>query len=582
MTAPTDPAHVRTHQASTARFTSRHHPLRALLVGLVVLLVTSLLPQPAPAESRLPDAIADLARELQAHPPGPGDSPDRDTEDDQQIDPSSVGAGLDALIARAEGLRPRKRNAAASAARGREALARAASVYASGTRGPDADHIAETLDHLAQATTAFQTAARQLGRNRAAGTANEIAIESVVLAAEAVQPIIGLAADAGVRPRKVRRWQRALDQALDLLAAGDTDGAVGGIGQTYADASSSITFDVELFEQNLRDTFDGETVGYTYAIGVAGALVAEDGVGQAQTAPDSAAPQHANKQVQVASVSKTLTAILVLRLMADAGVAPDDLIHPYLPGNWVLGDGMEQVTFRQLLTHTSGFKQLANSLPDGSGAGHTYEGLQTFVGFDLTAGDGPYSYLYTNLNFSLLRVLASGLMGIDPVDYPEFEGGTLTAAAFAINLESVYSGIGVPASCTPTDPVPTLMYQWPLDGVSNGAESSDKVLECGAYGFFISARQLTQVLSNLRYTENLLSESQLDQMRDELLGLQSWNGAQGTYLGHGGQWNPGMQSCVMMFPISVDVSITVNSIGGNYPSPCNVARTAFDTAWVAT
>ena len=494
---------------------------RPLVLALLLALAAALLPA-AGAQARtapLPREIADLARRLETNPPREGDKPDQPT------DYTAVATAPSPADAR---------------------IAREAEAVLRGSR-----------------------------EDRSA-----VSAEAVQAAADLTVVLIDRAREVGITSRQLRGAQRHLDLGLDLLARGDHDGAAGEIGDAYADASSTVTFDVDTFEQNLRDAFDGEAVGYTYAIGEAGVIVAEDGVGEARTAPDSPAPQYANKQVQVASVSKTLTAILILRLMEETGVQPADLIAPYLPGNWTLGDGMDQVTFEQLLTHTSGFKQLANSLPSGT-LGHDYAGLQTMVGLDLTAGDGPYTDLYTNLNFSLLRVLAAGLMGIDPVDYPEFEGETLTASAFAIYLDSVYGSIGVPTSCTPTDATPTLMYQWPLDGATPGGESSDKVLTCGAFGFFISAHELVGVLSNLRYSENLISEDQLDVMRDGLLGLQSWSGDHGTYYGHGGQWNPGMQSCVMMFPIAVDVAITVNSIGGSYPSPCTVARIAFDDAWVA-
>ena len=289
------------------------------------------------------------------------------------------------------------------------------------------------------------------------------------------------------------------------------------------------------------------------------------------------AAQHANKQVMVASVSKPLTAILTLRLLADTGVGVDTPIAQWLPSNWTLGDGQDAITFAQLMTHTSGLKQL-------NPTGVDYASLRSLVATDLLNGDGPYPYSYSNVNFALLRVLAAGLMGIDPVDYTEFESGPLTAAAFELYAQSVYGGIGVPASCSPTDPQPTLMYQWPLDGVSNGSESSDKVLVCGGYGFFISARQLAQVLVNLRYTDNLISDEQFDLMRDELFGFSPTNsgvGAYGPYYGHGGKWNPGMQSCVTIFPIEVEVAVTVNSIGGDYAAPCTEARIAFNNAWVA-
>jgi hypothetical protein len=37
----------------------------------------------------------------------------------------------------------------------------------------------------------------------------------------------------------------------------------------------------------------------------------------------------------------------------------------------------------------------------------------------------------------------------------------------------------------------------------------------------------------------------------------------------------------MAFPIVVEASLLINSVGGSYPYQCTVLRNAFDNAWVA-
>lgn len=557
---------------------------RAVIVVLTVALAVALL-SPAPAEGAvtgphqpLPPGVAELASALAGQQPDPDDRNLDDTAADPAPDPADAHRRLAALsdsvadlAARADA--PIRAGLRAAAA----ALAEAAEILTAGSDAHDTAHLSRTFDQIRLAVDALDDV-RDAGDRRATRVIDRGRIGSAEVVRDLAAPLVAHATEVISDEQVSDGIARAFDAGVDALATGDAGGAIDAIGETFADVSSQLVFDIELFEQNLRGAFDGEAVGYTYAIGANGTIVAEDGVGEARTAPDTAAPQHADKQVMVASVSKPLTAILVLRLMEETGVQPGDLIAPYLPSYWTLGNGMDAITFEQLLTHTSGLKQLATTFPDGT-FGNDYASLRELLAEDLSEGDGPYGYVYSNLNFALLRVLTAGLMGIDPVDHPEFESANLTASAFEIYLESVYHPLGVDTHCYATDPTPTLMYEWPLDG-SAGGESSDKVLICGGVGFFISAHDLAGVLSHLRYTEDLISHAQFEVMLDGELGINAATGQHGTYHSHGGTWLAGMQSCVMMFPIPVDVAITVNSIGGNYPAPCTVARNAFDDAWI--
>ena len=160
--------------------------------------------------------------------------------------------------------------------------------------------------------------------------------------------------------------------------------------------------------------------------------------------------------MHVASVSKTLTAIIVQRLLEENGLTPEATVAPYLPSNWVRGAGVETLTFKDFMTHRSGFGQ--------KGAGNSYQSLRDAIAMDV----GSTSKSYKNANFGLMRVLVAGLMGIDPVDYPEFASDVLTASAFLIYAKSVYSSIDVEVDCKPNDDTPTVLYNFPDDGSSPG------------------------------------------------------------------------------------------------------------------
>jgi D-alanyl-D-alanine carboxypeptidase len=67
-------------------------------------------------------------------------------------------------------------------------------------------------------------------------------------------------------------------------------------------------------------------------------------------------PMRAGDSFQIGSTTKTFTAVLVMRLVAQGKIALDDPISKHLPG--LLPDG-RQITIRELLSHTSGLYDFA-------------------------------------------------------------------------------------------------------------------------------------------------------------------------------------------------------------------------------
>ena len=370
-----------------------------------------------------------------------------------------------------------------------------------------------------------------------------------------------------------QRAQSALNQLNYALASDWFDDSLGF-------AADTITFDIELFESNVIAAMSGEAVGWALSITFDGHTYnGGHAEGEARTAAEigPVVPQSPNKDMHVASVSKTLTTIVTLRVLQDLGLTPDEKVAPYLPGDWVLGDGVDDLTFRDFMTHESGFAQ------QGVG-GSSYSGLQTLIAEDV----GATNWDYSNANFGLMRVAVAGLLGIDPVDYPAEEPDVLTAAAFLVVAHALYGSIGVSVDCAATDASPTIQYNFPDAGAA-GYEEPDRLLSCGGYGWFINANELTGVMATLRYTQKLLSTDMREEMFDGFLGLMDpadWSvvtGDFGVYQMHGGDWYHGageLHSCVVAFPIVVEAALLINSERGAIPYQCSVLRDAFDNAWV--
>jgi CubicO group peptidase (beta-lactamase class C family) len=109
---------------------------------------------------------------------------------------------------------------------------------------------------------------------------------------------------------------------------------------------------------------------------------------------------------RIGSISKTLTAALVLRLRDEDRLALDDPLHRHLPGNAV-----GRLTVRQLLAHAGGLRR--------EPGGEWWERAPGVPVDDLLAGLTPdhaalpayQTYHYSNLAYGLLGALAERLTG---------------------------------------------------------------------------------------------------------------------------------------------------------------------------
>jgi len=111
--------------------------------------------------------------------------------------------------------------------------------------------------------------------------------------------------------------------------------------------------------------------------------------------------------MHVASLSKILTAIAMTKLLGDLGISPSTAIIDYLPAYWVKGPNVQNITFFDLLAHTSGLAfNNANSRSD-----FAWMKAQIEVG---TYCHGAYSY--QNLNYGLCRILLATVNRDVPVD----------------------------------------------------------------------------------------------------------------------------------------------------------------------
>jgi CubicO group peptidase (beta-lactamase class C family) len=343
------------------------------------------------------------------------------------------------------------------------------------------------------------------------------------------------------------------------------------------------SFDYNVFAANIEAAMDGNAIGYAYAINLLGQSVITGADGAAQTPVDGDIDQTASKRMTVASISKTVTAVAVLQLLEKNGLTIDDPIAPWLPSDWTLGLNIVDLTFRHLLTHRSGYANW--------GTGGSWASLQSMVASN--QADAAAEWDYENNNYALFRVIIPALWiaTMDNNNYPELNEGLAALMYIAYVQLHIFDPIGVnQAMCMNngnSDPV--LLYDVNNPNVA-GWETGDYGLNCGAYGWNLSAIDLAAFMAHIRYNDDILSPASRELMDEYFLGWRNpddWGtgtvGEHGVYYAHGGKWQKGgreFQGCIMKFPIHVEAVLLINSSENFSGEKCGLLRQAFDDAYV--
>jgi CubicO group peptidase (beta-lactamase class C family) len=328
------------------------------------------------------------------------------------------------------------------------------------------------------------------------------------------------------------------------------------------------------YADKLEARLKNRSVGYSFTVtGGNGNLMVSRAGGDARRAPDSARKMTADDKFNVASVSKTITAAAVMKLLNQKNITVDTAVRAYLPPNWKIGPAFETVTFRNLLTHNSGIRCEAEV---------TYANLKACV----EKGINPPSKAtqsYNNSNYALFRLIIPRLSGY-PI-LPGIEESKL-AAMYANQYadyvrKNVFAPIGLSGiDLKPAASSPALAYQFPSP-VQAGESFGDMTETSASRGWNMSSKQLAIFLHNLLYTEKIVPRTVSQLMKSEQLGLWKAKATDARLLDyeHGGYY-PGnrnggeMNTLIANFPNGVNVAIIVNSQFGPGMSIADAARAA--------
>ena len=338
------------------------------------------------------------------------------------------------------------------------------------------------------------------------------------------------------------------------------------------------------YADKLEARLKNRSVGYSFTVtGGSGNLMVSRAGGDARRAPDSARKMTADDKFNIASVSKTITAAAVMKLLNEKNITVDTAVRAYLPPTWKIGPAFETVTFRNLLTHHSGIRCETEV---------TYENLKACV----AKGINPPSKAtqsYNNSNYALFRVIIPRLAGYPILpNVDQSKHSAMYASQYADYVrKNVFAPIGLSGiDLKPITSNPALAYQYPSP-VQAGDSFGDMTETSASRGWNMSSKQLAIFLHNLLYTEKILPRAVSQRMKKEQLGLWKANETDARLIDyeHGGYYpgksatgslfNKGeMNTLIANFPNGVNVAIIVNSQFGPGLSIAAAAREAMKEA----
>ncbi len=331
--------------------------------------------------------------------------------------------------------------------------------------------------------------------------------------------------------------------------------------------------DVNAFGEAFHAAIKDNVAGYALRIGKNGQTIYTLQWNWAQTPSDSSLGWSPGRRMHIASVSKLMTAIAMVDLLEQKNISYDAKIINYLPTYWQKGPNIDDITFRQLLTHRSGFSTGTSS--------SNYQFMKARVAAGFSSGMNG-SYDYENMNFGLCRILIAVINGninkttMFPVFINDVAWDIVTINAYTQYVDQkVFSPAGVSGPSLGKPNNPARAYAWPVGG---GWNSGDLKSMAGGAAWHMSINELLAVMHTYRRTNKIVPPSKAQTALDAGFGVDRiTTTSAGKLYGKNGLWRDGNQrteqSDVLFMPDGMDIAVFTNSpIGPNAASLRNLVR----------
>ena len=312
---------------------------------------------------------------------------------------------------------------------------------------------------------------------------------------------------------------------VDLHEAGD------GLDEPGVPPPSGLLYhlDVEGLGRDLRRLLNPCLTGYSLQLRQYGRTLLDQQSNAARTPADGRVDWTSNVQMHVASVSKLITAMALTKVLHSRNISPDARILPWLPKYWHKGPGVDRLTFRHLLTHTSGLVLLNE--PGQS----DFLFMKEQIALGTVGAPG-----YRNMNYGLCRILISTIDA--PFLFDLIPGATdaywdlATIRYYARYVsDNVFAPAGVVSTLAHTDDY-ALAYQFPPK--ARGMHSGDLSTMSGGIGWHLSVDDLLRVMAAFRRWGVIVDPARAQTMLDRAFGLdRKWDTPLGRIYAKGGFWS---------------------------------------------
>jgi CubicO group peptidase (beta-lactamase class C family) len=325
---------------------------------------------------------------------------------------------------------------------------------------------------------------------------------------------------------------------------------------------------LKAFTDNLHAALKNDVIGYAMRLRQNGSTVETLEWNWAQTPSDGSVGWTPGRQMHVASVSKLITAIAMTKALDDHGISYDAKIVDHLPAYWHKGPNVQNISFRNLMTQTSGF---------ATAHGETdYETMLHAVAFGVFTGPPAANYVghyrYENMNFGLCRILIAIINGNvnKNLIWPDAFWDFATISSYAAYVKAHVLTPSGAAGATLAHPAgAALAYRFPANG--NGWNSGDLSAVCGGAGWHLSIDELLNVMGTFRRKGTIMSPAKAQGLLDNGFGIDVIQGtAAGTLYNKNGLWEDASdasarveQALAYFLPENMELAVFVNSPVGN-------------------
>jgi Beta-lactamase len=350
--------------------------------------------------------------------------------------------------------------------------------------------------------------------------------------------------------------------------------------------------DIKSFGDKLSRVYSDSAVGWALTIWKNGKPLYDKSGGFKITPSDYldsiGLPFLLTTKIHVASLSKTITAIAIAKLVDQKKLNWNDKVKSFLPSYWRFHPIFEDLTILELLSMKSGIDGPLDALSSKT------DSLRRIM----EKGPNPDKrgkFNYSNTSYGLLRIIiayASGYKELQP-SVDSLVVGIITANLYKEYVNKyLFEPAGInSANCEITDKEPALQYPFPYDNEAGELTGTSKYLEngnlseyAGGFGWYLSSIETAKFINATFVKKNILSKDSLKGLFNIGFPFRIRRNLHGEHFGSGGDWGHpiegkgwrGIHAYYYCFPEDIVVTLFVNSGEG---SPTKRVISAYEASF---